>query len=716
MKQKQQITFICLLLFQAVIFIRPIGAQTNSFPSTGSAGIGTLTPDASSLLEIKSTSKGLLIPRMTKTQRNLIATPATGLMIYQTNSTPGFYYYDGSKWVAVSLKGVNKTLSNLSSPTEINVDLAPGSSGNVNLGTPGYAWKDIYFNGSFFYDSNRVLKADAINTIIGVNAFYSNISGYNNTANGGNALYSNTSGYNNTATGLQALYSNTTGNTNTAGGVNALYSNSTGNNNTANGMSALNLNTTGSWNTAIGMNALYSNTVGYSNTAIGIAGLYKNTIGSNNVAVGDSALFNQVINTTNDDHLYFPNTGVGSKALYSNISGVANTAIGYSALYYNTNGRFNTAIGNKALYQSTTAEFNTAVGNWALTTNTTGDNNTATGSSALYNNATGSYNSAFGRYALTDNRTGDQNTAIGGWTLVTNQAGSKNTALGYGADISSYNLNNTMALGYNATVNASNKVVVGNTGVTVIGGQVGWSTFSDGRFKTNVKQNVPGLAFINKLNPVTYTLELKKFDLFLGKQENMQAEYTTAEKKVRTGLIAQEVEKAAKEMNYDFDGVNAPQNDKDNYSLVYAGFVPSLVKAVQELSVQNDALKSEINELKKLVASMIQQRQKSTSSEGSGIISNKSVSLNDKTPLQQNIPNPFNKTTAINYTLPKKYTQAYIVITDKNGKAIKQVNVSGSGKGSVKFDATELASGTYYYSLMINGKDVSTHQMMRVNQ
>jgi hypothetical protein len=52
--------------------------------------------------------------------------------------------------------------------------------------------------------------------------------------------------------------------------------------------------------------------------------------------------------------------------------------------------------------------------------------------------------------------------------------------------------------------------------------------------------------------------------------------------------VAQDVEKSAQEIHYDFDGVNHPQNDKDNYSLVYADFVPSLVKAVQELSKMND--------------------------------------------------------------------------------------------------------------------------------
>ena len=79
-------------------------AQTNIFPSTGAAGIGTTTPNPSSLLDIVSTSKGMLIPRMNKAQRDVIATPSTGLLIYQTNSTPGFYYYNGSAWAAISVK------------------------------------------------------------------------------------------------------------------------------------------------------------------------------------------------------------------------------------------------------------------------------------------------------------------------------------------------------------------------------------------------------------------------------------------------------------------------------------------------------------------------------------------------------------------------------------------------------------------------------------
>lgn len=61
-------------------------------------GIGTITPDPSAQLDVSSTSKGVLVPRMSLSDRDLIGSPAEGLLIYQTDNTPGFYYYNGSAW------------------------------------------------------------------------------------------------------------------------------------------------------------------------------------------------------------------------------------------------------------------------------------------------------------------------------------------------------------------------------------------------------------------------------------------------------------------------------------------------------------------------------------------------------------------------------------------------------------------------------------------
>ena len=64
-------------------------------------GINNENPDASAALDITSTTGGLLVPRMTETQRDAINPAAIGLMIYQTDGTVGFYYYNGSSWSEV---------------------------------------------------------------------------------------------------------------------------------------------------------------------------------------------------------------------------------------------------------------------------------------------------------------------------------------------------------------------------------------------------------------------------------------------------------------------------------------------------------------------------------------------------------------------------------------------------------------------------------------
>ena len=75
------------------------------YNTTGDVGIGTSSPSASALLDISSTNKGILIPRMTASQKSSISSPTTGLLIYQTDAPAGFYYYNGSSWISISNPG-----------------------------------------------------------------------------------------------------------------------------------------------------------------------------------------------------------------------------------------------------------------------------------------------------------------------------------------------------------------------------------------------------------------------------------------------------------------------------------------------------------------------------------------------------------------------------------------------------------------------------------
>ena len=70
--------------------------------SIAQVGLNTITPDASSALDIESTTGGILIPRLSEFQRDAIALPATGLMIYQTDKNPGFYFYSGTAWTKIN--------------------------------------------------------------------------------------------------------------------------------------------------------------------------------------------------------------------------------------------------------------------------------------------------------------------------------------------------------------------------------------------------------------------------------------------------------------------------------------------------------------------------------------------------------------------------------------------------------------------------------------
>jgi len=71
------------------------------FISSAQTGIGTTLPDTSAKLEIASTTKGLLIPRMTSAQRTAISNPANGLLVYQTDGITGFYLNSGTALAAI---------------------------------------------------------------------------------------------------------------------------------------------------------------------------------------------------------------------------------------------------------------------------------------------------------------------------------------------------------------------------------------------------------------------------------------------------------------------------------------------------------------------------------------------------------------------------------------------------------------------------------------
>jgi hypothetical protein len=586
MKTVSCIPFFLSFLFAASLFSQSNINQSLSMNSSGFA------PAASAQLDVSATDKGMLVPRMTSAQRTAIAAPATGLLVYDTD-TSAFWFYNGVAWVKISPQTV---LADTDNDTKIQVEESPDED-IIRFDLGGTEKMALRKN---FNEVVRLeLKNDNPNLVIGDLAG-ANLDGAaeENVFLGTQAGAASLEVYDNTFLGNRAGMANTTGSYNAATGKSALTNNTSGSANTANGVSALSSNTVGNRNTAIGNRALFANTSGFSNVAIGAFALHNNTERGNLVAVGDSALYNN---------------GLGT-GFYQN--GRNNTAIGSKTLFSNTIGSNNTATGNKALFDNTTGGGNTAIGTTALTNNVSGSYNTALGLSALVFNTTGESNTATGNQALQNNLEGFRNTANGNFAMTGNVNGSYNTAFGYLSNVAAEDLTNAASIGSNAVVNASNKVRIGNTTTGVIEGQVAYTFPSDARFKFNIHDDqVPGLAFIEQLRPVTYQFDTRKFDEHLMRnmpdsvqQRHMEGrDYSKSTAAVQTGFLAQEVEQVCKNLGYQFSGLHVPESEVDNYGLAYGSFVPLLVKGMQEQQaiIQSqtekiEAQQAEIGRLKKL--------------------------------------------------------------------------------------------------------------------
>ena len=503
-------------------------------------------PDPSAMLEVNVTAKGVLIPRMTETQRDAIngGSPATGLMIYQTDGTKGFYYYTGTEWKSFSGSEYNWALL--------------GNSGTVD-GTSFIGTTD-----------NTVLNFRVNNT----NAGWIDSTKYN-TFFGYDAGKTTTSGIYNTAYGYRALHS-VDSNYNTAIGAYALTDNTKGNYNTAVGASALEDNIEGSYNTAVGYRALLYNTYAQQNTAIGDHALFLQSYtngntpwNTNNIAIGTAPLYNNEPNSTDSA---CKNIAVGDSALYSNITGFGNTAYGYRAAYASRNSIYNLAIGYEALDKVTTGKYNVAVGAHALSSDTSGNYNVSIG----------------------------YKTGLDSVALVT---GRYNTLIGYHATTNADTSENCIAIAGegNLPFSGDNQIRFGNSVVTSIGGQVAWTATSDKRVKENINDNVPGLDFVLKLKPMTYTFNLKKENLAAGfKNISDRMKYYTEKnsKIVHTGFIAQDVYSTAQKLGFDFDGVDKPADESGFWGLRYSLFTLPLINAVKEQSLIIEENKRTINRLK----------------------------------------------------------------------------------------------------------------------
>ena len=548
----------------------------------------------------------------------------------------------------VSGDGNNLVIGSASGDNGLSIISGTSNSGSIYFGDTQETGSQSR-RGQLVYnhsdDSMRVFTASTERLRIASDGSISTpTAGTNNVrfgANAGNSIASG--GVSNVLLGDEAGTAILTGSYNVIAGHRAGDALDTGSNNVALGWAALTLDTKGDKSTAVGRSALasqnftsstdsYNVAVGYlsgsslqkgvQNTLLGalagdaLTSPLANGDSSYNTAVGYSAL--------SSDTLGARSTAFGHEALatqnFTSSTVSANTALGFQAGRLVSTGTYNTLVGHEAGTKINTGASNIVVGGLAGDAITTGNSNVAVGVNALGNNQTGSNSVAVGGGALftqtgSGNRfnvgvgadagytidSGIQNTLIGSQAGDTITSGAGNVCIGHGADTAAGNSAYSITIGRDVTSIGDYYFTFGvDSSVHRVYNQftsnASWTRVSDERVKKDVLTNTDcGLGFINDLRTVTYKFKApSELDPSLTGYDASETEPLYKEKMY--GFVAQEVKAAMDAHNItDFAGHNQIEDGADNMQgISYEMFVMPLVKAVQELSAQNEALTARI--------------------------------------------------------------------------------------------------------------------------
>ena len=511
------------------------------------------------------------------------------------------------------------------------IGLSNNGSGDYNtlfgnaVGTPVSGQDHNTFIGHNVAATGTMTNAADYNTGIGAWVLNDLTSGASNTGLGYDALAKLTAGNNNVAIGATAADAMLDVDEVVVIGSKAL-STATGNNHdgvVAVGAQALEALNVGDANgsTAVGYQAGHALTTGTTNTLLGRQALKTATTSSGSVMLGKSA--GEAITTGNY------NIGIGVSAMNSATTGNHNIAIGSSAGVALTSGYENVAIGYLAADVSTSTNALTAVGYQALSA-ATGVSNTAVGKDAGLTVTSGTNNLCLGVDAGIASSPGgaitteSNNICLGNGSGQSITDGNLNISIG---QISQCEAIGGIAIGYIATVTGDNGIAIGTnisaaTNVFVFGKSGNYATSStftssgsctftfasDERRKTNIKDSVIGLDFINELKARTFNWkpaeehpeewhaweDLKNKDGELTGEKEYDDIDTNS---TMHGFVAQEIKEVLDKYNVT-DSIDVWAEDENGMQRANENkLIIPLIKAVQELSVKIDTMQAQINNL-----------------------------------------------------------------------------------------------------------------------
>jgi uncharacterized coiled-coil protein SlyX len=525
--------------------------------------------------------------------------------------------------------------------------------------------EDVEINGRLEFDNFSVYIGDQSRSN-GDNSFFNTFIGYRtgrlNTGTG------------NTFLGANSGSQNTEGNRNTFIGRNSGITNAEGDDNTFIGNSAGRENTTGSDNSMIGDRAGFDNTTGGLNAYFGALAGSGGTSGSRNVSIGGWSGRN-----IEDD---FGNTLLGFDADKLSETGTLEKAIaiGYGAKVGCSNCAVIGGAGDDAV--------NVGMGiNENLNARLSLFNNSNTNNPQLR-----LIEEAAGNFA----RLRFENTGQAGhWVLAARANAADDPRFNFFYNDGTTNFGNIISLNGTAfNVGMGTVSPDPNARLDVFGNIYINGAFhaSDRRFKKNIRKIRQPMDLLGELRGVAYEFRVDEF---------AERRFTAGQ---HYGLIAQELETVLPELVRDRE---------DGYKAVnYEGLIPLLIEGVKEQQSEIDELKNtvsrqeaQIERLTALVEHLLEKEADRTN-EGQG------ASAPEQGTLGQNRPNPFHERTQVNYYIPATTRTAEVRITAADGKVLDRIDIDQRGTGQLDIRGNSYPAGTYFYSLILDGRVVDTRSMV----
>lgn len=336
-------------------------------------------------------------------------------------------------------------------------------------------------------------------------------------------------------------------------------------------------------------------------------------------------------------------------------------------------------------------------------------------------------NMVFGLYSITNNKKTSYTSNNRSIAVMGSATGVANSYKNFGVS-GSVNANNGAGI-YGTVSNVVGSDVVGQfagyfEGNVKVTGTINGTVISpsDMRLKENVEEisTTRGgtLSSLSLLTPITYNYkdevalysqrektkedfeketEITVEDSMLIEEENVEVKPNPILLKKHYGFSAQELQKIYPDLVY--------ENDNGYLSVNYIELVPILVQAINELNEEVESLRSGHVAMSKPMLT-------DDNDAGDMTAIDEVEAITDIASMSQNMPNPFSEKTDIAIYLPESTQKAILYIYDLSGKQLEQYEVEGRGETTMTIHADKMDAGMYVYSLIADGKVVTTKKMI----